>query len=247
MDQWEEVVAFEQEEATERLQEQLALEQQAEEALALELEKHPIEPEPEELPQRKKLRREIEAESLALLEDFARTETDFQRVVDWWDKLDANRERRERYHEITRNGDDLPLDYGAKEDGLCYPDGLNGMLMRQIRKGDFLEAIFYCPYEVHELVTPEYISKRLRALKEDSKELLFLCAVQQYTAVEIAKLRKQTDRNIRKTRTSLFCKLQKQLYAALRDGEPPLGEMTLRERCFIAEYKKTVLDESKNG
>lgn len=68
--------------------------------------------------------------------------SDFEKVVAWWDKLDANRERRERYHELSRSGDDLPLDYGAAKDGLFFPDTLNNVLERLIRKGDFIDAIF---------------------------------------------------------------------------------------------------------
>ena len=114
-----------------------------------------------EPPQRKLLRRELQAQALARLEDSARTQQDFERVVAWWDRLDANRERRERYHEISRSGDDVPLDYGASADALYFPDSLNSVIEKQIRKGDFIDAIFYCPYDIHQLVTEEYLSEIL--------------------------------------------------------------------------------------
>ena len=44
----------------------------------------------------KRLKREIRAEALRRLEEAARTESDFLTVVDEWNKLDRNRERRER-------------------------------------------------------------------------------------------------------------------------------------------------------
>lgn len=167
------------EENNEKLKQQLALEQEEEAELAIEQAEHPIKPELDEPPEKKKLKREVRREALARLETSARTTADFENVVSWWDKLDANRERRERYHERGRSGDDLPLDYGAAEDGLCYPEALNGFLMRQIRKGDFTEAVFFCPYEIHELVADEYISKMLYELSEAHKDLLFHCAVLQ--------------------------------------------------------------------
>ena len=46
----------------------------------------------EEEPERKKLKRELRAETLARLEDSARTQRDFENVIAWWDRLDANRE-----------------------------------------------------------------------------------------------------------------------------------------------------------
>ena len=112
-------------------------------------------------PERKKLRRELQAEALARLEDAARTQKDFENVIAWWDRLDANRERRERYHELSRSGDDLPLEYGASVNELFFPDTLNGVLEKQLRKGDFLDVIFCCPYDIHELVAEEELSQIL--------------------------------------------------------------------------------------
>lgn len=45
------------------------------------------------------LHREARALALRRIEESARTEEDFREVIKWWDKLDANRERRERDHE----------------------------------------------------------------------------------------------------------------------------------------------------
>ena len=68
--------------------------------------------EPEET---KKLKRELEREALMRLEDAARTEADFREVVKIWDRLDRNRERKERYHEIPRW--QVPLEYNRAEGG----------------------------------------------------------------------------------------------------------------------------------
>jgi len=64
-----------------------------------------IEDDEDEQPERKLLKRELKAQALARLEDSARTVTDFKNVVAWWDRLDANRERKQRYHEILRSND----------------------------------------------------------------------------------------------------------------------------------------------
>ena len=49
------------------------------------------------------LHREARALALRRIEESARTEDDFQKVIEWWDKLDENRERRERDHETGRS------------------------------------------------------------------------------------------------------------------------------------------------
>jgi len=176
---------------------------------------NPIEDDEDEQPERKLLKRELKAQALARLEDSARTVTDFKNVVAWWDSLDANRERKERYYEILRSNDDIPLEYGAAYDARCFPDALNSMLEKQNRRGDFLDAIFCCPYEIHELVTDEYISKIILELNEDQKFLLFLCAIRQYSSTKIAVIKEQSDRNIRKIRSTMLKKIQKKLLTAL--------------------------------
>ena len=99
---------------SEQAQQQLAKEQRLIEELEADAAEHPFEEDAEEKePERKKLKRELRAEALARLEDAARTQKDFENVIAWWDRLDANRERRERYHELRRSGDDIPLEYGA--------------------------------------------------------------------------------------------------------------------------------------
>lgn len=227
--------------AAEQAQRQIALEQNIIDRLEADAAEHPFEDDAgDEEPERKKLKRELRAEALARLEDAARTQRDFENVIAWWDKLDANRERRERYHELSRSGDDVPLDYGASANELFFPDTLNDVLEKQIRKGDFIDAIFYCPYDIHELVTEEYLSEILLELKEDHKELLFLWAVRLFSSTRIAAIRQQSDRNIRKIRNTMMKKIRKELLSALTDKAEKQLSMTLVEKAFLSDIGKAV-------
>src|SRR5699024_6750868 len=67
----------------------------------------------------KRLKRELRAEALRRLEDAARTAEDFAVVVEEWNKLDRNRERRERDHENLRG--DVPLEYQAVPEPKIIP------------------------------------------------------------------------------------------------------------------------------
>ena len=103
----------------EALERGAAAERQIELESALEQDEHPLhdeeelETEEEEASptSEKRLKREIRAEAVRRLEEAARTEADFSVVIREWDKLDQNRERRERSYEHLRG--DLPLDYQA--------------------------------------------------------------------------------------------------------------------------------------
>lgn len=232
--------------AAEQAQRQIALEQNIIDRLEADAAEHPFEDDAgDEEPERKKLKRELRAEALARLEDAARTQRDFENVIAWWDKLDANRERRERYHELSRSGDDVPLDYGASANELFFPDTLNDVLEKQIRKGDFIDAIFYCPYDIHELVTEEYLSEILLELKEDHKELLFLWAVRLFSSTRIAVIRQQSDRNIRKVRNTMMKKIRKELLSALTDKAEKQLSMTLVEKAFLSDIGKAVDAEAQ--
>ena len=233
-------------ELTSKAQRQIARERRLIDELEADAAENPIEDEnSDEDSERKKLKRELQAEALARLEDAARTVSDFEKVVAWWDKLDANRERRERYHELSRSGDDLPLDYGAAKDGLFFPDTLNNVLERLIRKGDFIDAIFYCPYDIHELVTEENLSDILLELSEDHKELLFLYAVRLFSSTRIAAIRGQTDRNIRKVRVTMLKKIQKKLLPALLEKAKKQQPLTLLEKDFLADNSTEVDSQEK--
>ena len=220
---------------------QIAKEEQLIEEMEADAEEHPFEDgSDEEEPKRKKLKRELRAEALARLEDSARTQREFENVIAWWDRLDANRERRERYHELSRSGDDIPLDYGVSANELFFPDTLNDVLEKQLRKGDFIDAIFYCPYDIHELVTEEYLSKILWELNEEHKELLFLCAVRLFSSTRVAKIRNQSDRNIRKVRGTMLKKIRKKLLPALWDKAEKQQPMTLLEKDFLEESRMEI-------
>ena len=56
---------------------------------------------------RELLVREIKAAALARMEDAARKESDFKKVIEQWNHNDENRERRERNHEIGRPNEDM--------------------------------------------------------------------------------------------------------------------------------------------
>ena len=233
-------------EMAEQEKRQIALEQNIIDRLDADAEEHPFEDDAgDEEPERKKLKRELRAEALARLEDAARTQRDFENVIAWWDRLDADRERRERYHELSRSGDDVPLDYGASANELFFPDMLNDVLEKQLRKGDFIDAIFYCPYDIHELVTEEYLSKILWELNEEHKELLFLCAVRLFSSTRIAAIRQQSDRNIRKVRGTMFKKIRKKLLPALLDKAEKQQPMTLLDKNYLEDNGVAIESEEK--
>ena len=83
------------------------------------------------------------------MEDAARTEADFQAVIHQWDQLDRNRERRERDHENLRG--DVPLEYCMIPNPSIAPIWMNNPAYRQLCSGNYLDILFDCPHELHNL------------------------------------------------------------------------------------------------
>ena len=119
------------------------------------------------------LHREARALAISRLEESARTEEEFANVISWWDKLDDNRERRERYHEIGRS--EVPLEWHASDYILPGNANYDMVLWQQILAGDFIDYIFDEPDYIHELVRSQDLCLILKNMKEHQKQLFVLC------------------------------------------------------------------------
>lgn len=175
----------------------------------------------------------------------ARTEEDFDVVIGEMDRLDKNRRRRERYHEVLRG--DVPLEYKATYDGMIFPLYLSDPKQRLLHSGQFLDILCDCPYEMHELTGNTFLSKMVKDLKMDHKELLYYLSLHLYSTTRLAAIRGQSDRNIRKVRDTYTRKLQKKLYRHLIQKRNNGGVLTLREKEFISLYEEALEHQSKTG
>ena len=237
----------------ETLEEALAEERTLELESELEQDEHPrdyhaeLEDEEEEaaLTSEKRLKREILAEALKRTEESARTLKDFQGVIAEWDRLDRNRERRERDHENLRG--DVPLEFQAVPDPKIAPLWMNLPRFRQLCQGNFLDIIFSCPYELHQLTANRFLSKLFFTLSDEQKEVLYYLFVKQYSTTRLAAIRGQSDRNIRKLRMTIQKKLQRRMYEHLSEKLEKDYSITLREREFVEEYEALLQTMGKDA
>ena len=184
---------------------------------------------------RTKLKRMLCMEAMTRLEEAARTEADFENVVTCWDKLDANRERKERYHEVGRG--DVPLEYGIKYNGSIFPAWMCGANSRSIRQGRYLDVIFNCPHELHEMTGHSLLSRTFQELDDEHKALFCFLLVRSGRTQLYAAVLNQTDRNVRKKLARLLGKIQEELYTKLTGK----CSLSLREKEFLNEYEKAAL------
>jgi len=131
-------------------------------------------------------------------------------------------------------------------DGAVVPEPLNHRWWRQIMQGNFLDVIFDCPYDMHELTSSRNISELVKALNDNQKEILYLRAIRQWSPQKIAAKRGQTDRNIRKVYDTLIESLRRKLYKRLLPRYEAGAPLTLAQREFVATYgaKKELADKN---
>ena len=192
-----------------------------------------------------KLKRELEREALTRLEDAARTTEDFEAILQWWNRLDANRERRERAHETTRS--EPLLEWQASQGTIIVPTPYGHAFWRQLKLGDFLDYLHDCPHELCEMVEDEDIFAVLKGLSENHAEILYYSAIRLYSTERIAAMRGQTDRNIRKVRVTLIRSLHKKLLPRLMDRDSGGIPLTTTQRKFLEQSKEKPGLDTKKG
>lgn len=188
---------------------------------------------------KKRLIRELKKDALERIEFAARSYRDFEQVVRFWDNNDASAARTQRNHEELRG--DTPLEWGSQasekgEIGPIFPEWMNDPTLAQLRRGSFLDYLFDCPYEMHDLMSKEYLRRPVMELREVHKETLYFLFLRLYKPQQLACLREQTDRNIRKVRDVALRSVRRKVYASLQKRRDAGCTMTLAERTFLTEY-----------
>lgn len=170
------------------------------------------------------------------MEDAARSVSDFEEVVKQWDHLDDNRERKERYHEIGRENIDSKKDVAPL--AIVIPAPINYSYWRQLMKGDFIDMIFNCPFEMHESLTDEDYSRIIYELKDEHKELLYFLYIRDYSTQNLAAMRNQSDRNIRGVRSTILGQIERKVLLVLVDRQGQDFSFTGEERDFLSRHAK---------
>lgn len=251
LDFWEYSHGFDSEDGTvpidedvtfEATRQELQIELEHFDEMELKLELHPIkddaiQPE-DEHPNKTMLKRELRAIALKRLEDGARTVSDFEEVIKEWDHLDSNRERKERYHEIGRENLDSKKDVAPL--AIVIPAPINHAYWRQLMKGDFIDIISNCPYEMYNSLSDEDYSKIIYDLKDDHKELIYFLYLRDFTTNQLAALRNQSDRNIRGVRSTILGQIEKKVLMILVDRQIEAFPFTMEELDFLTRHEEEI-------
>ena len=194
---------------------------------------------PEESKEEKepKTMRHMKAEALRRMESGARTVRDFQKLVAEYDRIDANKQRSIEMTELPRG--ELPWEQEVSSLPVIFPAWMNMPLEKQLQKGNFIDAIFDCPYELRELITNGFYSKQFDGLTPDQKFVAYFYFLRQWKTARIAVLKDSSPRAIRKVKTAVETNLQEPVFHYLLK-RAERAALTNTERAFLAEYEKAM-------
>jgi len=195
-------------------------------------------------PNRKMLLREARREGIAIKEDGARTQEQFEEVLMLWDDLEyVEKWRRDKQEE--KYSEDLQ-DKELSDRGVVIPQPLNHVYWRQLLSGSFIDTIQDCPHEIHETTTSRPVRDFTMELDESHKEILYYRAIRLWSPQKIAALRDQTDRNIRKVYSNMIAGIRKKMYERLYFRHHAKLPLTHTQREFMENYWEQ-LDETKQA
>ena len=172
------------------------------------------------------------------MEEAARTTADFQLITQTYDREEQSRMRKERrYEDLTG---DLDMKFRHTIDGIIFPRWLNKPVIRQINRGQFDDFLADCYFTMHDLTSKFYLRDLILKLKPEHLEIVFFLYIRLYSPQLLAKLRGQTDRNVRKVRDTVRRKIWRMLYDALTDLQKIHVPLTHQEQQFLKEYTPPV-------
>lgn len=188
-----------------------------------------------ETPLRKLLKREANRHALRRMEDAARTMDDYVAVLTKWQTRDETRERRERAYEKLYC--DPSIANGAMPGNTVIPRPFGHRYWLQMLRGSFLDVIFDCPYDLHEMVASRSVSLWLKKLRDNQKEVLYFRVLRRRSFQQIAQWRGQTDRNILKVYDALMSRMRDKLYEMYAPRYHDHLPLTTAQRRFVAAYE----------
>jgi DNA-directed RNA polymerase specialized sigma24 family protein len=206
-----------------------------------------------------RLSRRAREEALRRIEESARTLEDFQEVVAQHDILDANRERKERDHEVGRfesmyqitvqnDENDYPVTL-SYSDGAVIPIPILHPYWRELMRGDFINYIFDNAEEMWQIIGDRQIASLFQRLTKKQREAVFLRFVRLCSTEQIGCYTDKTDRSVRKLLAAAPERMRKPLAGHIRERLENDLPITLEKRRFLEWYnaQKQLPDTKSNS
>ncbi|MCL1883477.1 MAG: hypothetical protein FWF81_06985 [Defluviitaleaceae bacterium] len=180
------------------------------------------------------LEKEARRIAVSRIENSARTADEYDKVTILWDCLGRIEGWRLAKAEPLRV--ELLTEGEFYKSNVIIPSLIKHEWWRQLLGGKFLDVIYDCPHEIHELTSSTPIYDILKPLEEKQKEILYYLAIRLWTPQRLAVMRGQTDRNIRKVYAKMLGDMQDKLFERLYMRYAKYWSLTTSQVTFIEWY-----------
>jgi DNA-directed RNA polymerase specialized sigma24 family protein len=185
---------------------------------------------------RKYLTQAIITESISLLEDAARTQEEFENVIEWWDKRETR--IKDALDKKVRSVANSTFDIGLYRKGDYRKKNVFGG--RNFYYEDYLNVIFCCICQMHNLTDNSDLSRLVNKATEKQKAVFFPRIIKGCSPQKISECHGMSDRNVRDIVDRTISKIRKGMYEALKKRQAEGVLMTIRQRAFM-----NTLDDEK--
>jgi len=188
-------------------------------------------------------------ESIARLEDAARTQAEFENVIEWWDKRD--KKIRDALDKKILSVANATFDIGLfKKGDHRMKSVFNG---RNFYYVDYLNLIYCCTCQMHNLIDDSDLSRLIEKATDKQKAVFFPKIIKRCHPKQIAECHEMTDRNVRDIVDRMVSNIRKGMYEVLKKRQTEGVSLTLRQKIFLniineeKEKAENPKDNKKDG
>ena len=180
------------------------------------------------------LQKEARREAVIRIEDSARTVAEYDRVTILWDCLDIIKGW--RLDKAVPKRTELLTDSEYARSETVIPAPIKHEWWRQLLGGNFLDVVYDCPHEIHDLTSSRPVYDLVKPLDENRKEILYYSAIRLWSPQRIAAMRGQTDRNIRKVYNKMMDEIRHKMFRRLYPRYKLYWSLTVSQTEFVERY-----------
>ena len=158
---------------------------------------------------RKYMTQALVRESIARIEEAARTDKEFKELIDLWDELDEKVQK--AFEKTVWSTDSEQFNWH--------------LFSASMRQKDILYALFHCICQIHNLIEDDDLARLFESATDKQKEVFFLRFIRGCTPQKIAVCLGVTDRNVRDLTNKMIDNIRKGFYIILKkrqEDEKPL-------------------------
>jgi bacterioferritin-associated ferredoxin len=183
---------------------------------------------------RKYLTQAMIAQSISRLEDSARTQAEFENVIEWWDKRDKR--IKDALDKKMMSLANETFDIGVFRKGshriISQFGGRNHYIV------DFLTPMYFCICQMHNLTDDADLSRLIKKATDKQKAVVFPCVLINCPPQKIALCHGMTDRNVRDIFDRTISKIRKGMYEVLKKRQADGGSLTTEHKAFLKTIDK---------